>query len=156
MNSVVKVLLKWGIRSSIYFRWYAFPNFCTQICRPLASSRKLARRLVRGPHNRFKEPLVIELIPPFNTTKLGKDFRPFEFLNSKAPAKRGHIVAAKLCHTMLPLRGKTQQHCCAARGHKICVRHKFSALLGPILITWYSIGPMLVQVKNYSPQLLYF
>ena len=38
----------------------------------------------------------------------------------KAPAKRGHIVAATLCPTMFPVRGKTWQHCCAPRGHKKC------------------------------------
>ena len=36
----------------------------------------------------------------------------------KAPAKRGHIVAATLCPAMLPTRGKTQQHCCTPHGHK--------------------------------------
>ena len=29
--------------------------------------------------------------------------------------KRGHIVAATLCPAMLPVRGKTRQHCCAPR-----------------------------------------
>ena len=36
MDSVVKVLLECVNRFSISFRWYAFPNFCTQIFRPLA------------------------------------------------------------------------------------------------------------------------
>ena len=36
MNPMVDVLLKCVIRFSISFRWYAFPNFCTQISRPLA------------------------------------------------------------------------------------------------------------------------
>ena len=36
MNLLVKVQWKSGIRFSISFRWYAFPNFCTQISRPLA------------------------------------------------------------------------------------------------------------------------
>ena len=31
-----RVLLKCVIRCSISFRWYAFPNFCTQTSRPLA------------------------------------------------------------------------------------------------------------------------
>ena len=36
MNLVIKVLLKYVISLSISFRWYAVPNFCTQICRPVA------------------------------------------------------------------------------------------------------------------------
>ena len=36
INLVVKVLLKCSIRFSISIRWYAFPNFCAQISRPLA------------------------------------------------------------------------------------------------------------------------
>ena len=36
MNPAVNVLLKCVIRFSISCRWYAFPNFCTQISRPLA------------------------------------------------------------------------------------------------------------------------
>ena len=36
MRQVVKVLLECVIRFSIYFRWYAFPNFCTQMSRPFA------------------------------------------------------------------------------------------------------------------------
>ena len=36
MNLVVKVLLKFIICFSISFRWYTFPNFCTQISCPLA------------------------------------------------------------------------------------------------------------------------
>ena len=36
MDSVVKVLLECVNRFSISFRWYAFPNYCTQIFRPLA------------------------------------------------------------------------------------------------------------------------
>ena len=37
-------------------------------------------------------------------------------INSEAPAKRGHIVAATLCPTRLPVRGKAWQHCCARCG----------------------------------------
>ena len=36
MNPVVKVLLRCVIRFPISFRWYAFPNYRTQISRPLA------------------------------------------------------------------------------------------------------------------------
>ena len=39
---------------------------------------------------------------------------------TKAPAKRGHIVAATLCPAMLPASGKMRQHCCAPRGHNKC------------------------------------
>ena len=38
MDSMVKVLLKCGIRFSISFCWYAFPKFCMHISHPLAYS----------------------------------------------------------------------------------------------------------------------
>ena len=44
---------------------------------------------------------------------------------SKALAKRGRIMAATLCPTMLHVRGKTRQHCCAPRGHKKIFRNTF-------------------------------
>ena len=40
-------------------------------------------------------------------------------LTYKVPAKRGHIVAATLCPTTLPVRGKTWLHCCTPRGHEL-------------------------------------
>ena len=43
----------------------------------------------------------------------------------KAPAKRGHVVAATFCPTMLPVPGKTRQHCCAPRGRKKNVSEDF-------------------------------
>ena len=42
MNLVVKGLLKCYIRFSISFRWCAFPNFWTQISRPLANGVRIS------------------------------------------------------------------------------------------------------------------
>ena len=44
MNLVLKVLLKCAIGFSICFRWYAFPNFCTQISRPLAYGVRISSK----------------------------------------------------------------------------------------------------------------
>ena len=60
----------------------------------------------------------------------GTDTKKHVCWRSKAPAKRGHIVAATLCPAMLPVRGKTRnvsedfQKRYLCPGHKICVRHK--------------------------------
>ena len=40
----ILVVLKCGIRFSISFRWYAFPNFRTQISRPLAYSVRISSK----------------------------------------------------------------------------------------------------------------
>ena len=45
---------------------------------------------------------------------------PWRLCVYKAPAKRGHIVAATLCSVMLPIHGKVWQHCCTPRGHRKC------------------------------------
>ena len=44
MNPAVKVLLKCTIRLSIYCRWYAFRNFCTQIYRLLAYGVRISSK----------------------------------------------------------------------------------------------------------------
>ena len=44
MNPVVKVLLKCVIPFSIYFRWYAFRTFCTDISRPLAYGVRISSK----------------------------------------------------------------------------------------------------------------
>ena len=82
MNLVVKVLLKCVIHFFISFPWYAFPNFCTQISRPLAYSAHISSKAggtagTCNIHIQLGQPICIKINQNLNLDESKSKFKYF-------------------------------------------------------------------------------